>query len=251
MPGSNPTGKANTDDYNVGRGKVYFASLDANGIPNGYRFLGNAPEFSLSVETETLEHQSSTGGLRVTDREVVISQQVNLSLTLDELNFEDVSLFFSGTATTFDNSTASAATPVDGTDNLVVTEQGRWYDLYTNAGGKPTTDSSGSRIYDIGGVTVTGGASGTDPATLGTDYEIDAKMGRIFIVDGSTVLDVANSPHSIDIAQNVGAVSTVDEVRALTQTAVKGALKFISENPANEDFQTEYQFHQVSLVAEC
>jgi hypothetical protein len=29
-----------------------------------------------------------------------------------------------------------------------------------------------------------------------------------------------------------------------------GALKFISQNPANNDESTEYQFHQVSLKAE-
>ncbi len=249
MPGLNPLGTANTDDYNVGRGKVYFAPLDANGIPQGYRFLGNAPEFSISMETETLEHQSSTGGLKVTDKEVVISQKVNLSVSLDEVNFDNMALFFSGSGTTFDNSTAAAATPVTGSDNLVVDEQGRWFDLYAS-NGAVTTGSSGQRIYDIGAVTVTGGASGTTPAVEGTDYEIDLKMGRIFVIDGSTVLDTANSPHNISIAQNSSADTSVDEVRALTQTAVKGALKFISENPASDDHQTEFQFHQVSLKAE-
>lgn len=250
MAGSNPTGKASTSDYNVGRGKVYFASLDANGVPKGYRFLGNAPEFNISMETETLEHQASTGGLKVVDKEVVISQKVNLSLTLDEINFENMALFFSGTATTFDNSAASSSTPVTGVGNLVVDEQGRWFDLYTTGTGAPTTDSSGVRIYDIGTVTVTGGASGTDTAVENTDYELDSVMGRIFVIDGSTVLDVANSPHNISIAQNVGAQSSVDEVQALTQTAVKGALKFISENPTDSDHQSEFQFHQVSLKAE-
>lgn len=250
MAGSNPTGKANTDDYNVGRGKVYFAPLDANGIPQGYRFLGNAPEFSISMETETLEHQASTGGLKVVDKEVVISQKVNLSLSLDEISFENMALFFSGTSTTFDNSAAASATPVSGANNLVVDEQGRWFDIYTTGSGVPTTNSSGVRLYDIGAVTITGGASGTTPAVLGTDYELDSKMGRVFVIDGSTVLTVADSPHNLSVAQNAGAATSVDEVRALTQTSVKGALKFISENPADADVQTEFQFHQVSLKAE-
>ena len=51
------------------------------------------------------------------------------------------------------------------------------------------------------------------------------------------------------LAADAGAVS-YDEVRALTQTNVIAALKFIGENPANNDAQVEYQFHQVSLKAD-
>ena len=243
MPGSNTAGTANTDDYNVGRGKVYAAELDSNGIPKSYRFLGNATEFNLSMETETLEHQSSTGGLKVVDKEVVISQKVNLALTLDEINFENMALFFSGSVASFDNSQASAATPVSGTGNLVVDAQGRWYDLYQTASGIPTSDSSGDRIYDIGAVTISG-------ATEGTDFTVDHKMGRIFVIEGSSNLTVVGSPYDLDIAQNSSAASTVDEVRALTQTTTTVALKFISENPASGDHQTEVQFHQVNLKAE-
>jgi hypothetical protein len=244
MPGLNPSGTANTEDYNVGRGKVYAAELDANGIPLGYRFLGNAPEFNISMETETLEHQSSTGGLKVTDKEVVISQKVNLALTLDEINFENMALFFSGATATHDNSSVAAG--LIAVDNVVVVEQGRWYDLYTDLAGVPTADSSSQRIYDTGAFTVT--HSDASVGVLGVDYLEDRKMGRIFIIDGSLTLTAG----SIDVvvAASVGAVAGVDEVRALTQTSPTFALKFISENPAAGDAETEYQFHQVALKAE-
>jgi hypothetical protein len=42
----------------------------------------------------------------------------------------------------------------------------------------------------------------------------------------------------------------VDQVRALTQTNVLGALKYIGENPANNDEEVEVQVHQVSLKPE-
>ena len=83
MPGVNTTGVPNTNDYNLGRGIVYFSLLDTNGLPTGgYRDLGNAPEFNVSFETETLEHQASRLGLKVTDKEVVISQKCKLSQML-------------------------------------------------------------------------------------------------------------------------------------------------------------------------
>jgi hypothetical protein len=243
MPGLNTTGQANTDDYNVGRGKVYLATLDSNGIPQGYRFLGNAPEFNISMEAETLTHQSSTGGLKVTDKEVLISQTVNLSLTLDEINFQNMALFFSGATASYANSGAVAG--VVGVANLLVSEQGRWYDLYKSVGGAPTSNSNDDRIYDIGALTVEGGT-----AVEGTDYEVDLVMGRIFVIEGSSVLAVSVTPYDVVVAAQGNADAAVAEVRALTQSSVTGALKFVSENPAAGDKQTEFQFHSVSLKAE-
>lgn len=238
MAGLNPAGIANTDDYNIGRGKIYFASLDANDVPQDYRFLGNAPEFNITVETETQEHQASTSGLQVTDKEVVISQKVTLNVSLDEINFENLALFLSGATGSHTNS--AATTGVTGSNNLTVVEQGRWYDLYSGTGGAPTTNPHGTRIYDIGTVTIAGSVEGTD-------FDVDLKMGRIFVIDGG---NLTAGDHSVNIAANGSADTAVDEVKALTTTSVSGALKFISENPANSDVQTEYQFHKVALKAE-
>lgn len=238
MPGLNLTGQAETKDYNVGRGKVYAAELDANSIPKGYRFLGNAPEMNVSVETETLEHQSSTGGLKVTDKEVVISQKATCALTLDELNFQNMALFFSGETASHDNTAATSI--LTGSSNLVVDAQGRWYDIYQTATGVPTSDSSGDRLYDCGAITITG-------SVLGTDFEVDLQMGRIFIITGG---NLTVGSHDLDVAANAGADTSIDEVRALTTSTVVVALKYVSENPANADAQTEFQFHQIGLKAE-
>ena len=83
MPGPNTLGTPQTDDYNLGRGILYFATLGSDGRPNEYRDLGNVPEFNLSIEVETLEHQSSRQGLKVVDKEVVISQAVNVAFVVD------------------------------------------------------------------------------------------------------------------------------------------------------------------------
>lgn len=226
MPGRNTAGTANTNDYNLGRGKVYFADL-VSSKPNAYRFLGNAPEFNISVEVETLEHESSQSGLKVTDKEVVISQKVNLNLTLDELNFENLSTFLAGTTSSFTNGGAETGYDLAGAESYAVAD-GRWYDI---------VDSSGKRVYNLATLADNSG-------TAGTHYSVDLKMGRIFLIDSATA-DLTDVTWTVD-----SGAATFDEVRALTQTSILGALKFVAENPASTDHQTEFQFHQVSLKAE-
>jgi len=238
MAGINTAGVPQTKDYNLGRGALYFADL-VSALPNAYRHLGNAPEFNISVEVETLEHQSSLQGLRVTDKEVIISQRISVSVTLDELNFDNVALFFSGETAVFSNAVAIAG--FAGHDMIDSVQLGRWYDL---------VDSNGVRVYNIdaGDLTVTGDTAGA--LTLNDDYFVDTFSGRIRFPSpsGSAGLAAAETIN-VTLAAKAGA-GTVDEVRALTQTNVTGALKFIGENPANNDEKVEYQFHQISLKPE-
>lgn len=250
MPGINTAGTKNTEDYTVGRGKLYICELDANKQPTlGWRFLGNAPQMNLSVEVETLPHQDSTEGLKSTDLEITITQTVTASLQLDELNFNNIALFFTGITTSFDNTAAGAGGGVTGAGNLVVFEQGRWYDVYQTAAGVPTTDSNNDRMYDIGTVTIEPSGGGT-PFVLGTDYLVDQDLGRIFIIEGGAITgDPAGEAYDMDIAANTGADVSVDEVRALTQTAITVALKFVHIN-ANGNRIVEYQFHQIKLKPE-
>jgi len=248
MGGINLTGKPNTEDYYLGRGCLFFAPLDSLGRPKGFQDLGNATEFSLSVDTETLEHLSSRRGLRVVDKEVITSQKVSASFTLDEASLNNFARFLSGEIAAHNNAAAVAGvTPVPGTGNLLVFAQGEWYDLYQGVAGIPTTDSSGARIYNIGAVTIVpqgGGAA----LVLGVDYEVDALWGRIFAIPGGGLTGtVGGTPWEITIAANAQADPSLDEARALTQTTILGALKFISENPADGDKQTEIQLHKISL----
>lgn len=233
MPGLNATGTPNTEDYNLGRGIVYFATL-ANSLPAEYRDLGNAPEFNISIEVETVEHNSSRQGLRVVDKEVVISQKVTLSVTIDELNFENLALFFSGSTGTHTNAAVAGFAEHQMITGAVL---GRWYDI---------VDANGNRAYDvrIADLTVEEGAT---TLVVGTDFTIDEEMGRIFLL--STATNIADG-ENVDVTLAANALAKgVDEVRALTSSAITGALKFISVNPAANDARTEYQFHQVSLKA--
>lgn len=238
MPGVNTTGLASTSDYNLGRGKVYFATLDTNGKPLEYRDLGNAPEFNITFETETLDHQSSRSGLKVTDKEVVVSQKASLSLTLDEINFQNLALFASGSSV---NDADINLAKVGVTGAVICTQaqyvQNRWYDLFDTATGK--------RAYKISATNALAVKDNGVAMVVGTDYDVDAVMGRVFIKKAS----VGAGGVTFDITAD-GTAPVIDEVKALTVTTLSGALKFISENPADGDKQVEYQFHKVSLKAE-
>lgn len=237
----NTTGLAQPEQYALGRGKVFYAAIDSTtGKPDdsGWRFMGNCPAFSVTIEREALEHESSQSGLKVTDKTVTQKLSVSLQFDLDEINDENLALWSAGETATHTNPAIAGFSANVITDAAVL---GRWYDI---------VNSAGERAYDIDAtkLTVRRDPSGT-PATLvkDTDYTVDTKMGRIFLLTTSgTVVD----GDEVDVALSADAgASPVYEVRALTSSdLLSGALKFIQENPANGDKQREYQFHTVDIA---
>lgn len=236
----NITGLPNTGDYTLGRGTVYAAGLTAGEIPdvNGWRDLGNATEFNVSLETEKLEHQSSRQGLKVVDKEVILSQKMSIAFTLDELNDDNVANFLSGVTASHTNVSIAGITSRVLVATVVLA---KWYDI---------VNGSNERAYDVDiadlDLTETSGA----PVTMvaGTDFTLDAKMGRIFLLSGASNI-AAGDPMTIVLAANAAA-APVEEIRGMTQGNLVRAIKFIGENPANSNKQREYQFHKVTLSSE-
>lgn len=238
--GLNTTGLATPGDYYLGRGKLFYATVDSStGKPDtdGWRYLGNCPEFNMTLERETLEHESSQEGVKTVDKEVLVSLKMSISFSLDEINDQNLSLWVAGeTATHTNPAIAGFSATVQSTSVLL----GRWYDI---------VNGSGERAYDIDTAKLTLTETGT-PTTLveDTDYILDAKMGRVFLL--TTATGIADG-EEMDAALTADAsASPVEEVRALTSTVqLSGALKFISENPTNGDKQKEWQFHTVNISA--
>lgn len=238
----NTTGLPNTGDYTLGRGIVYESAIvTATEMPddNGWRDLGNATEFNVSLETEKLEHKSSRTGLQVVDKEVVLSQKMTINFSLDELNDENVASFLSGETATHTNVAIAGITSYEMVAAVVL---GRWYDIVDE-----TTDE---RAYDIeaSDVALTETSGAPVAMVLNTDYTLDLKNGRIFLLSTATNI-AAGEPMTIVLTAAAGA-KPVEEVRGLTQGNLIRAVKFIGENPANSNKQREYQFHKVTLSSE-
>lgn len=237
------TGLPVTDNYQLGRGTLYFAELDANSRPKGWRDLGNSPDFKLAIEVETLQHKSSRQGLKFTDKEVTISQTVTCQFALDEFNADNLALLFSGASTTHTNVAVAGFT-----EWLMVPDGelalGRWYDL---------KNASHARAYDIDATKLTVKTNEAAPVTLvkDTDFTLDATMGRIFILSSSTKAATAiGTGDGLLVTLTADATAgAINEVRALTTTNLIGALKFIAQNPADNDRQTEFVFHKISIKA--
>lgn len=85
--------------YFSGQGRVYIGARDSNGNPLGLSFVGNVPELKVSLSVETLEHQESTSGQRLTDLQLIKTKKGEFSCTLEELIAINLGLALYGTTT--------------------------------------------------------------------------------------------------------------------------------------------------------
>lgn len=243
MPGLNLTGRAQPGDYLLGRGRLYLAPLLPDGTPDCFRDVGNAPDLSLTVTTESVEHQSSRQGTRVIDADCILSLKIELGFTLDELNFQNLAEFFLGdsTAAAYTNPTIAGVTDQPLTASA---KKGVWYQLVDGV--------SGDRCLDVeaGNLTVRRDPSGT-PVTLvqDTDYEVDGPNGMIFILSTSATVIVGDEL-DFSLTADAGANSNIHQMCALTSGVKNVAVKFISIDGCDSGKVQEWQFHRVSLKPE-
>jgi hypothetical protein len=249
----NSTGKPDTRDYFLGRGIVYLAELDANLLPVSWRDLGNSPAFSITVESEELLHQSSRTGLRITDKRITLSQDISLSFQIDELSHDNLALFFTGDTVSLTNpavaGVASMGSPVAITANA---ELGKWYDLKTVYSGvhESPGGTSVKTAFSADSVPKIRRTSGVPmDLVLGTDYEIDRFMGRVFVKSNATNV-AAGDDIAWYSAADATAPATLQVMRALKGSVRDFALKFVAENPANSAEKIEYDFHSVQISAD-
>lgn len=206
----------NVNDYKIGKGKLYIDLLDDNDNQTGERFMGNAPGFVLSVSTESIEHFSSTGGIREKDLEIPSQIDRTAQVTVDSLSKENAALFVIGDVNTV---AQVGATVTDEEINGV--QQGHWYSLGVSV-------SSPTGVRGISAVTVTDD-SPSAPFTLNDDYELDLVRGRIRIVEGGAIVNGTNLLVDYTAATN-------SRKQVVTSTVARNArVLFIADNPQGEN----------------
>lgn len=91
---------AEEQNYVVGRGKLYFGQY-ATGtrVAAGQRYFGNTPELSLSQSEDVLDHYSAEGGVRVKDDSITLQNDSSGSFTCDNIQNENLALWFRGSTT--------------------------------------------------------------------------------------------------------------------------------------------------------
>lgn len=244
MPGFNLTGRPNTQDYILGKGKILLADInESTGLPdvNGFRDVGNTPSMNITVTVEDRRHKNSRDCLAFTDARFIVSQEIGLAFTLDEINFENLSDFVSGSTETYDN--PHDVTHVDDSISTAV-KLGRWYEL---------RKASGARVYnlDAAGVAYTIEKDDAPDVLLveGTDYLIDEQLGMVFFL--KTAVNIAEGDAAVwTITTGASTPKDLDQVNALERSKVEAAMLFIQENSEDCGQKVEYRFHKVSLTGD-
>ena len=91
------------DNYQLGKGVIFF-NEKVDGVFQGERDLGNAPNFTFNMSLEKLEHFSSRGGLKAKDKSIISQITPACSFTLEEINADNFALL------SMANSTAGSQT---------------------------------------------------------------------------------------------------------------------------------------------
>lgn len=168
----------NSTDYTLGKGIVMIQEEETFDSEKGYRDLGNAPAFNLSVESETLEHYSSRAGLKVKDADIVTSMKAKGTLTLDVPDLNNLNLWlYGGTITETEQAAVESETTVAA---FAVKYADVWLPL--GLGFDLATFKIEKTPYDAGPPEV--------PATYyveDTDYEIDLKAGLVRILSSGDI----------------------------------------------------------------
>jgi hypothetical protein len=203
-----------TLNYMVGKGKVWFARKDENEVSLGELDLGNDPVFSMALENEKLEHYSSMSGVKTKDLSAIISTDMTLKFTLDEINVQNLNLAL------FGDDEISLTNQTDGNEvnEEIVGRLDRYVKLLRRnitAGSVTLTDSTGAITY-----------------VLNTDYTVDLVRGRIFCISGA----------GIEQGEDLLVDYTYGEIRIPTinpagRAKVEGLLRFVGDTTYGRDYE--------------
>lgn len=225
-------------NYTLGKGKLYFDQFAAGTQnPTGERYLGNTPGFSITNEAEVLEHFSSESGLKEKDDEVTLSASRKATFITEQIDVDNLALFFFGTSTSL---TVTGATV---TDELVNGGVGIIKGLYYQLGVTTNLPSGAQLLTQHTGPStniILKHTSGTPTYTEGADYEIDMVRARIYIIPGGTI-----ASGTILKATYKTTTSTRERVLSGNQS-IDGAFRYLADNPKGRNYHVFVPYAKVS-----
>lgn len=199
--------------YFSGQGRVYIGARDITGKPQGLNYVGNVPELKVSLSVETLEHQESTSGQRLTDLQLIKTKKGEFACTLEELIQTNLELSLYGSTTTVTSGTVTDE-PV-----IATAELGKLYLL-----GKQNVSS----------VVIKAGAA----AVADTKYTVNAKHGSIQFTD------ITGVTGSITASYSYGASSAT---AMFTQPLPERWVRFEGLNTADSNKEVVIDLYRVAI----
>lgn len=219
-----------TKNYTLGRGELHFGQFRPDSqVPKGFLYLGNTPEFNLTIESERLDHFNSDRGVREKDDSVVLQSNRTGSLITDNISYDNLSYFFLGEALT---TTIAASTALS--DTFLDVETRRTYQL-------GITEATPSGTRSVTNVVVADDVTPT-PTTFvaGTDYVVDLEAAIVTPLEGGAIVDGTN----LVITYDQGA-STRDRMISKSAT-IEGALQYRAKNPKGKQIDYLMPWVQIS-----
>lgn len=203
-------------NWTVGKGRGYFDRRTRGGVYEGERDLGNIASMSVSVGMDKRNHMNTKGDFRYTDKSAVVQISPKITVTLDEINVENLALLFLA-----DVSEREQAATGDETLTIAAARvrPGFVIDL-------------GGRFIDPEGFSVTG-AGGTEYRE-GADWKLDARCGKLHVLKGGA-LDGAEDL-TVTYRLKAQAYKRLDNFRRST---IEGRFTYVSDNAAGDNFIIE------------
>lgn len=193
--------------YTLGRGKVYFSLFKADTqIPAGYRYVGNTPEFNLTIDSDELEHFNSDEGVQEKDDSVPLTTNRSGNFTTDAVKPENIARFFFG-----ENSQVVIVGASVTDEDIEDVSLGHSYQLGYDEDTNPIGNRMVSNVVVNGAVAVKASKAGTfsGPGTDGDTIVIAGKTYRLkdTIAAINDVLigeDAASTAYNLEQAVNGG-----------------------------------------------
>jgi hypothetical protein len=203
------------NNYTLGRGRLYFARyLAGTTTPDGFYYLGNSPEFNLTIGADYLDHFDSDAGVREKDQSIPLQINRTGTLTLDEIIDRNIALFFFGVASTVTTASATAAT-----DTIEAVHLGATYKIGASVNNPVGVMGVDNVVLKV--LTVT--------KVRDTDYELDEDLGLVTVLETGSIVDGNDLLLTYDLVANSrGRVVSGND-------PVSGALMYIADNAAGPD----------------
>lgn len=193
------------NDYTIPKGRIYFDT------GTGEEYLGNTPGAEIGVESTDAPHYSAESGIREKDDNTLVEINRTLSITADNISVGNWARFIIGQASTLTQTSGPVVA-----ESLGTVKKDRYYQLGKSAGNPSGVRGVSTVVVKVGAAT----------KTLGTDYDVDLTLARIYIMPGGTIVDT-----DVVLVDYTKSANTREQVVSASSAATAGALRFVADNP--------------------
>jgi hypothetical protein len=196
---------AETPNYVLGRGKLYFDAFAAGTfLYQGERYLGNTPGLTMNSTYQNLDHYNSDEGLRIKDASVQLQLDRSGSLTCDNINIDNLAMMFGNGLQT------AAQVSFTGAAEVITVQKGLYYQM-----GRTDDIPDGIRLITNLVLTDNSGdhASGTLTFTAQPD------PADTVTINGQAITFVAGSPAANEVQIGANTTVTAQGLAALINAA--------------------------------